>query len=351
MVLHKQALLDDFDLSDFVIESLEDYNRKLFNKRVLMLRFKTSLCGSIATKNYYCRKDINHEHLLKKVVSPFYCGIRYCDHIPCIIDRFASVLEELNSIKRLQSLRSLWHFTIGFKSISVDDFLNNFSSIKKRQELVMTSFFRKLKQNGLSLQGIRVLDFSFVKLGDGLINVHYHFGAIPISSSKRRRSMILIKSIEKSMNLKMKLKTPFHVQSWGYKNKQAIFAYLSKRCAGLYKWDESKNFGYSSGKGKLKKDIESGVYFKLSNLITPALYIKHFYQRRHYVTFGGLPHGSIPTDNSLCECPNLCPIHGDLSRQDVRLEVLYDKPDPPPNLLIKIYPVEQFSVVKIPALH
>lgn len=304
------------------------------NQQVENLKYKLSLCGRICTKNYYCRKDQSHEHLIKSVVSPFFCEVRYCSHPDCLVERFASLLDEFNSIKRLQLLNNLWHFTVGFPLITVEQLQNDFGKIKKRHEKIMMNFFRTLKKKGLIIQGIRVLDFSFMKVENGMIYPHYHFGCVPLAADKRRTAMILIKDLEKSMNKKMlQQNAQFHFQSYGYKSKQAIFSYLAKRCIGLFKYDESKNLDYSNlTKGKLKQDILNNVYFHLSQILTEKQYIKHFYKRRHYVTFGGLPHGSIPTDNSLSERPTECDIHGELAFLDVRLEIIFENMNKPPEI-------------------
>lgn len=298
------------------------------------------MCGKEVTINYYCRKDPQHEHLLKTERGSFHCGIRFCDYDPCIVERFSRQIEEFKSIKRLQGLRSLWHFVIGFPVISKEEFLTSFGSIKSKQEKLLSFFISKLKKQGIILQGLRVLDFAFSEKG---IYIHYHFGCIPIKSENRRKSMIIIKELERSMSKK----NPFHFESFGYKSKQGIFSYLAKRSAGLYKKDEGKNVYFNSSKGRLLRDLKSNFYLKLSQIITSDQYLKHFFKRRHYVTVGGLPHGSILRDNSHSHIPDFCPIHGSLERKDVRVERIFEFFIPPPPNAIKFYPESVIEIICI----
>jgi len=307
--------------------------------RTLNLIHKLSLCGRWATKKFYCKpcEKEGHEALLKVSRTKFHCEIRLCPCPECVVQRFASQLEELKSIKRLSGLRSLWHCSIGFPHISEEEFKTNFSSYKKKYELILYSFFKKLRRKGISFSGLRVLDFSFVNLDKGTLYPHFHLAMLPIEASQRREVMIQIKATEKSMNSKpSKNSLPFHFESYGYKNKEGIMAYISKRASGLYKYTEDSNRDYASGKGKLMQDIKNKVYFTLSDILTPEEYMGNFYNRRHYVTFGGLPHGSILTDNSESDMPSECKFHGHLDRKDIRVEIEFEErietPHHPPDL-------------------
>lgn len=286
-------------------------------------------CGKWVREDIYCH--VEKEHLIKSKVKQFRCGIRYCSKSDCLVERFATTLESFKSIPRLHGLKNLWHTTIGFPLVSFEDFKNNYSSIKKRHEIIIGSFIKKCKKRGIDLKGIRANDFSFTKSDQGLLYVHYHFGMIPLQSKFRSQHMTTIKKIESSMNQNMKIKTPFHFQSHGIRNKESMFCYLAKRSIGLYKFDESTNHDWATGKGRLKKDIENGVYFTLDKILTPEQYVNHFYQRRHYVTFGGIPHGSILTDNSYNEEAVFCKDHGYLDRFDYRKEITFDVKPPDDN--------------------
>lgn len=308
------------------------YNELFVSDKVLSINQKFNDCGKDGIIRAFCKLDHNGkgEKLMKTKKIKFHCGIRFCSKTECKIESFARTLEDFNSIPQLKGLRNLWHCTIGFQLLETYDFRENFSKYKKRHELLMGSLFKKVKKKGIDLKGIRVLDFSFTKTSDGSVYVHYHFGIIPVKHF--RKSLQTIKSVEKDLIKNMKIKTPFHFQSFGYKNKNAILSYLAKRCIGLYKFDESKNLNYSDNtKGKLKRDIENKVYFMLKDVLTPEQYVRHFYKKRHYVTFGGLPHGSIPTDNSFYNDPIICKQHGLLEKTNIRFELEIDPrpPDPP----------------------
>jgi hypothetical protein len=233
--------------------------------------------------------------------------MRYCFEVDCIIERFASMMETFHSINRLRKIRKLWHFVIGFPPIPIEEFKTNFNEYKKKMEYALNSYWAKLKKyNNIQIQAIRVLDYSFEK--EGYIYPHYYYGAIPIATNKRRETMIKIQNRRKETIRRGRAILDFHFQSFGYKKKEAIFAYLAKRSAGLYKHDEGKNSkDWNSGKGKLRKDIEAGKYFGLKDFLTLKEYIAMFYKKRHYATVGGLPHGSIPTDSIDNELPEICP--------------------------------------------
>ena len=181
-----------------------------------------------------------------------------------------------------------------------------------------------------------MFDLSFEK--DMKVLPHYHFAAIPVGSNRIRSYMKCMQEVRKTMMKNMKIKTSFHFQSFGLKNKEGVLSYLAKRSAGLYSWKESKNAEYiPSKKGKLLRDIQNKKYFTLHDVLTPEQYIKHFYNRRHFDTMGGLPrprHGSILTDN----LPSFCPIHGALESKDVRVEILFEQISHIPPNFIKSYP-------------
>ena len=310
--------------------NLKKYGKLTISQREINLRNKLKLCGQWAKVEFRCKKcqASGGDSLLKVIRKQFFCEIRYCSHTECIVERFARQVEDFKSIKRMTGLNKLWHFAIGFPPITREEFQNNFPKIKKRFETVMGRFFKKLRDKGIVIQGIRVMDFAFTE--EDKVYVHFHFGAIPIASHLRRKFMFTLKEVEFKMIKNMQIKTPFHFQSFGYKAKTSIFSYLSKRSVGLYKYDEGKNLDFASGKGRLSKDIDNGVYFMLKDVLSIEQYVKFFYNSRHYATIGGLPHGSILTDNSLSEMPTNCKIHGELERCDIHVEITFDVEDPPP---------------------
>jgi hypothetical protein len=321
---YEQLQLSKFEKKEVNLDSLNDKLRLC--------------CDSNIKASLYCRKckDEGIVTYLGHIDKEFHCGIRYCMKEDCVIERFARTCEEFDYIKEFHGLNKLHHFSIGFEDLPLSAF-DDWSKIKKRFETIMRIFFKKAKDKGVKMKWIRVLDFSFVKSKEGFFYPHYHFGAKPFKMGTAKRSLKILKDIEKGMNRRMKIKTPFHFQSYLTKNKKGVFAYLSKRACGLYKYDEAKNHDWSSGKGKLRKDLRSGVYFGLKDVITKEQYLKHFYQKRHYVTSARLPHGSIPTDNTLYKEDLFCPIHGKLQPEDVYMErEIISKP--PPDGFLKIIP-------------
>ena len=143
--------------------------------------------------------------------------------------------------------------------------------------------------------------------------------------------MILLNQIKKEMFIHSKKKIPFFFKSYGYKDKAGILAYLSKRSSGIYKHGEGKNLNWNSGRGRLKRDLIDGKYFGLQNFLSVREYIRHFHNRRHYATVGGLPRGSKPTDNIESEYPDYCPVcKKELHKCDI-LHCVELNVDPPPN--------------------
>lgn len=286
------------------------------------LIYRLSRCGIFATKNFYCKKVPGEEHLIKSIHTKFACEIRYCNKVDCLVERFVRQMQTFDDIKRFSGLRSLWHFSIGFEPISEDEFKKNFSKYKKRYEYVLNKYFEKLKKEGIKIQAVRVLDFSFKTAGQ--VFLHYHFGAIPISVSMIRNVLTTMKKIEMGMTARMRVKTPFHLQSFGLASKQSVLSYLSIRASGMYKYDMTENVDYKHIQGNLRGSIENHKYIFLKNILTEEEYLKSFYNKAHFVCIGGLPrpnpHGSNITDSIPSEC--LC--HGHLERKDVRIEVIFD---------------------------
>ena len=319
MQLLKQKRISDFPI---LKEKVDKLNTKLF------------LCGRWATKYFY-HKDCGSLMEIRK--SKFFCGIHFCNHPECMVQRFARQCDVFDDISRLNGLRFLWHFSISFPSISLFDFRNNFKELRKRHQYILNKYFEKLRKKGVQIQAVRVADFSFEK--DGMVLPHYHFGAIPVGGMRIRGHLILMQSVRKKMIKNMKIKTPFHFESFGLKNKGGVLSYLAKRSAGLYTWKESKNIEYvKSGKGKLLKDIENHKYFTLKDVLSSKQYIKSFYNRSHFVTIGGLPrpvrYGSILMD----AIPTHCPKCGLVSPDSVRIEIDFEMQTAEPPDLIKSYP-------------
>lgn len=332
---HPSSYSDILDLQD-VDDNIKEFGTvKVTNKmrakrqmllnapqRLESLTLRLSSCGQWA-KNMFSHKACGTE--LKTTYTKFYCTVRYCKHTECIVKRYAETLEEFKSIDRLKGskgneLRKLWHFVIGFPHISMYDFQNNWKAIKKDLEYRMNKLWRRLKNRGVVIEAIKALDFSF-EHKDGTVYPHYHFGGIPPKTGQGSQILHIIN--EEIAKLIKSSKKPSQLVFTSFKNKkkEAILAYLAKRATGLYTWDERPNKEYNAGKGKLRKDIESGKYYGLADFLTIKQYFDNFYGARHYATVGGLPRGSTLTSILEGELPDYCPIcKCDLERDDLSVE-------------------------------
>ena len=326
----------------------------ILKEKTEILKYKLSLCGKYATKNFYCKhceSEGSKNSLLKTTRSKFFCEIRYCDNPECLVQRFARQVETFNDVKRFHGLKKLWHFTIGFKPISELDFKKNFSKYNKRFQYVLNKYFEKLRKQGLKIEAVRVLDFSFVT--DGQVYLHFHFGAVPLGQKNIRKSMLLMQKVRKQMISRMKIETPFYFKDFGLASKKGVLSYLSIRASGMYKYNMTENTKYKHIESNLKSSIENKKYILLKNVLTEEEYLKSFYNKPFYVTVGGLPkpprHGSNITDT----IPSSCSKHGILKRQDIRIEVIFEEndigeaPPPPPLMTPRQYPDEIFEIVKI----
>lgn len=329
-------------------------NFPVLDSRLDMLNYKISLCGKIAVRKFYCKKDPLNVHLLKESKGPFHCEMRYCDCPHCLVQRFARQMKTFDDITDFHGLRNLWHFSLGFESIPLREFKKNFTKYKKRYETVLNRFWEKLNNHYLldenlkyvedsqgkkipfpiKLRAVRVFDFSFKTRG--MVFPHYHFGTHPVGQKRIRTYMVQMHRLRKKMIKDMHIKTPFHFEDFGLHDRKNTLEYLSIRAVGMYKYkhEEHRDFRKKRGKGDLLKSILRGDFLFLKDVLTDEEYIDHFYNRAHFVTVGGLPrplrHGSNITDG----IPTYCPIHGDLERSDVRVDITfqstYDYPPAPP---------------------
>jgi len=321
-----QLLLDDFPQNKDKLELLDS---------------KLCQCGKFAIKTFYCKKGEQEHFLSKSKPMPFHCEIRYCGRPDCLVQRFKRQLETFEDIKRLEGLNKLWHFAIGFEPVTELEFKKNFSERKKILEKTMRNYFHKLVKKGVNIDAIRVMDFSFVK--EGYVYQHYHFGAIPKKSHDVRKTMLVMQQVRKDMIKRMRNKVPFHLQIFGMASKKAVFSYLAIRASGMYKYEMTKNPKYKHVQSNLKESIEKEKYLLLNQVLTKEEYLRSFYGKRAFEVVGSLErpplHGSNITDG----CPSSCPIHGELDRCDVRVEiefvdspVVLVNPPPPPRFDDKI---------------
>jgi len=297
--------------------------------QVLHLKNQLKDCGKWAKKSAYCKQceNLDQPALVSVEKVQNYCKIKYCSKPDCFVERFADLIEDMKSIKDFHGYKTLWHAVIGFEPIPLEEFQNNFSEHRNRFSYVINYYFSKLRKKGINLQGIKVLDLSFVH--EGFVYPHYHIALIPVE--KIRRGIVMKKCQEVRIELikNQKIKTPFHFQFLKHSKKQSVLSYLAVRSIGLYKYKGSSEFNPSKIKIlKLKTLIEAGAFTFLDNFLTEEQYIKHFWNRRNYSTFGGVSYGSIIRDNVTYKCK----VHGIIyGRNEVRIEFEVIQPDKPPD--------------------
>lgn len=324
----------------------ELHNLKAYQEsRLKKIKIHLLNCGSLAKRKYYCKQceaEGEAESLvgIEKIYQE--CGIRYCSKHKCVITRFARVLETLKAIKRFKGLKNLWHFSIGFKPIPQNKFVEEFGLIKLRQERIMNYFFSRLRKEGVNINSIKVLDFSFKKI-ENFIYMHWHFIALPYTTSLLSKILTSMQSIRKSMLKHQKQKNPFYLKSYGYKKKSNLFAYVSLRSVGCFKKTENKEKGYKiKTKRKLLELLQTGQFIFLRDIIDLETYSKYFYNKRYFSKVGKeivLPQGSIIMDNLTNLKQVFCKKHGNLNIYDhllVRWELELRKQPPPSLQTIKI---------------
>ena len=360
--------LKTFNLLDqkniFLFDKKEQSRIQQESNQYKLIKFqqKLNLCGHTIIKEYRCKQceDEGHtENLLAFTKGRHDCKIRFCSKPDCVCQRFAEVLDSLESIKRFENLRTLHHFVMGFPKISKYDFENNFDKIKKEQERVMNTFMKKCRNAGVNIEGYRVLDISkgkkkeFVEW-DKKYYIHHHFVAIPFKKSDSSINLTKIHMIRKQMLKRQRKKMPFHFQSFGLINKKSLLSYISLRAIGLYKNYEPDTEIYKFYTPRnLRKSIKEGKFLLLNELINEEQYLKYFFQHRHLNKIGDLPtlrYGSTRGDNITFV---YCKRHGKLDAHDrevvsVSVEI---NPDPPPDGISlgrhEIYIVNASKIEKI----
>jgi len=338
------SLKGNHNLETFDAVNIRQSQQDKQNLLIEQVEENLSACGQIVKRHWYCkhceRENLDTALLRVDKTTRLDCQIRYCSNPQCINTRFARINDVLSSVPRLKGLRGMFHFTIGFNKINITNFKEQINSQRRN----INSYFAKLKKLGVHFNGFQVLDISKGKKDgsswDGKYYVHYHVISIPWKSHEVRRNMILMKQVEKGMKLKQRNKNPFFVKVHGIKNKDALFSYLSIRAVGLYKPYDSKETNYSKLSKKLVDSVQSGRFMTLNQIISIEQYVSMFYKRRMFSIIGKEIHilkGSIILDNVLCKYPTFCKIHGNLTRQDVRLEnvLVFSclEPPPPPNFI------------------
>lgn len=318
------------------------------NKNVV---FKVDYRKSAGDKEKSIQSEIQKRSFLKRAKVQKHCGIRYCSKIPCIVDRFARTMDQLESIDRLKGLRKLFHFYIGFPKIDLEFFPEK----RKEYERVLHDYFAELKRLGVTnavivdkktgekkkvFQGFKIMDISKgdrKKEWDGLYFLHYHIMAIPFSHADSRGLYARIQQARENVMNRQRVKIPFHVEisKGGNKKKEAMFSYIALRANGLFKSFESqkeKDFE----KEELRIQLEKGKFMLMNQLFDVGRYVDLFYNKRFFSTLGGLPYGSKSPYNvsQLFDCK--CRFHGVLSRSDMilRIEPVEDEKKPPDGLIL-----------------
>jgi hypothetical protein len=329
-----------FCLDDLPKKALESFNYQVGDiiplKKVRHF-FKLATCGKWGEVKFFCKscQESGREGHLSTTYVPIRCDSRYCTSVDCLVHRYASTYEQLQSIKGIGGLRGMQHWTIGFKSVPLDYFLQNWRSMKKDYEYTMNAYWSKMKKNGLVLQGIRVLDFSFES--DGMVYPHYHLAIKPFARGQARNSLSVINSSKRELlGGKRTRVMDFHFQRHDdngrniLKPTASLLAYLSKRSSGMYKRGEGKNLKWDTGKGALRKAIKSGKYFYLSDFMSMDDFLNLFFGTRHFATVGGLPRGTKPMDNINGIIPNYCNIcQKELGRDGIRVQTEIVNVPPP----------------------
>ncbi|MDP2908894.1 MAG: hypothetical protein Q8N77_03745 [Nanoarchaeota archaeon] len=292
-------------------------------------------------------KEAQNKSFLKSAKVRKLCSIRYCDNIECVVDRFARTMEQLESIKRLEGLKTLFHFSIGFPKINIDDF----SAKRKEYERVMHDFFSELRKAGITnavvvdkktleekkvFQAFKVTDISKgrrTEEWDGLYFLHFHIMALPFKRSEHRNVYAEIQAVRQKVMEKQRNKIPFHVQFYGHRKKEAMFSYIALRSNGLYKpfeFKKDKDFK----KEELRVQLENHSFLILKQIFSVEKFVDLFYDRRFFSTLGGLPYGSKSPHNvsQLFDCK--CRFHGVLGRSDIilRIKPWEDEKKPPGGL-------------------
>lgn len=348
---HTKSLFDDngfwdeyVNLSDLEGKAVFSFDYKVGEyiplKKVRHL-FKLANCGKWGKVNIHCKgcREAHRDSLMKTTYKQISCGSRYCSCPDCMSARFASTLEQFNSIQDLKSLRKLQHWTIGFERVSFDYFRKNWRKMKKDFEYTMNVYWARLKKAGVELKGIRVLDFAFdLDFENGTVYPHYHFGLKPFRMGSAGQNMRIIAKVRKGLlGGRSKRVQHFFFKRHGKapKKKSAILSYLAKRSAGLYKKDEGKNLKWDSGFGALRKAIDQKKYYSLSDFMDLDQYLDLFHGTRHFTTVGGLPRGSKPMDNIKDSLPKYCPFcDKELTRHDLYIHTIIGC-DPPPEFAEK----------------
>jgi len=197
--------------------------------------------------------------------------------------------------KKIYSKR-LFHMVVGFKptrSFNKDLF--------KEHRKIMAKFVKYVRKSGFKIRGWRVRDVTAV---DGLFYFHYHYAVLPennINKSARLFNELIIKASGGELRV---------VKSIGYRSKKNLFAYISKRQAGM--------FGH--------KD-----FYGFKDIMTLRQYFDNFHNTRHLVQFGFREAltCNIAPDAILC-CP-YCQSTNISEVGFIRYDPKYVKP--PPELL------------------
>ena len=268
----------------------KDYNPNI--KRILdNLLSSMEACGKWCKHEIYCRdcEADNQEALLIVQKKIHTCDIRLCSKPYCLSQRYSQTMKAFEEVRRLEGLKKLHHFSIGFDKISKEEFENNFDFHKKRFERVMNTYFKRLRKAGIKLQGFKVLDISFGKnkgVWDKNYFIHFHFAMIPFKNCDFKKNLTIMQLVRKLIMDKQRVKIPFHFQSYGLKEKHSLFSYIALRNIGLYKKYETLKFDNVENENDLIKAIQKDKWITLDKLVTPQQYVHNFFKKRNLSTIG-----------------------------------------------------------------
>ena len=215
--------------------------------------------------------------------------------------------------------KRLIHMSIGFKKIPNS---RPSKTVKRLLDKQTNKIIQKMrKQLNLKFRGVKVFDLS----DNGSFN-HYHLAILPERNMLNGRSLNI--DLVKIRKLIKKVKVNCIVKIFGFKSKDNLFSYFSKRIAGYY--------GHK------------GSSFFLSTIMSYAEYREVFSNVRS-VTLLSLPKGVcssiaqsllsvFSSDNTLC------PYCKSNNLEFIKFYSLLDPGEPPPTLEDVI---AQFSTEKI----
>ena len=250
-------------------------------------------CPNMGWANVIC-KDCHH--IIKPEAVRFSCLSNYCQDPECLKNRIRVKLARLMSLGTYTKI--LYHFVIGFKPVEK---LSKSHLIKCQAQVFKV--IHEVEKTHPKLHLIVVRDINKSK---GLLRLHYHVASLPVKDFR-----LLSNSLLRANKLVSEL-AGFNsiVQLIGYRGKEGIFDYFSKRASGVFGHElRGTNFSYP-GVMDLKAYFETFYNTRTINLYNLS-------SRRVATEFIRLIDG----------VPESCPFCGSKSYA-LSLKDGYDPPDP-----------------------